>query len=77
MKFLLSFLILFAVPMLAAAEKSKAEVQAEIKKIGSTPPAWFAETPLKYPNPLDLSWPPDPRGPWDLVARTGPEGWDI
>src|SRR5262245_52114671 len=61
--------------MLATAEKSKAEVQAEIKKIGSTPPAWFADTPLKYPKTLDLTWPPDPKGPWDPRRNVGQFIW--
>ncbi len=45
--------------------KTKAEVLAAIKKIGSTPPDWFAATPLNFPKTLDLSWPSNPGGPWD------------
>jgi uncharacterized protein with FMN-binding domain len=46
--------------------KSKAEVLALIKKVGGTPPDWFAATPLNYPKTLDLSWSPPPQGsPWD------------
>jgi len=74
-KLFLSIIILFASSILAAAEKSKAEVQAEIKKVGSTPPAWFADTPLKYPKTLDLSWPPDPGGPWDPSRNVGQFIW--
>lgn len=46
--------------------KTKAEVLALIKKIGATPPDWFAATPLNYPKSLDLTWTPPPQGsPWD------------
>jgi len=46
--------------------KSKAEVLAFIKKTGSTPPEWFAATPLNFPKTLDLSWSqPPPGSPWD------------
>jgi len=68
-------LLLLAVPVLNAADKSKAEVQALIKKIGSTPPEWFKDTPLKYPKTLDLSWPPDPGGPWDPSRNIGQFIW--
>lgn len=75
MKFFLSILLLFSGPMLGGAEKSKAEVQAEIQKTGSTPPAWFKDTPLKYPKTLDLSWPPEPGGPWDPSRNVGQFIW--
>jgi uncharacterized protein with FMN-binding domain len=74
-KLFLPLLFLFASPMLGAAEKSKADVQAEIKKTGSTPPAWFAETPLKYPKTIDLSWPADYKGPWDPSRNVGQFVW--
>ena len=43
--------------------KTKPEVLALIKQVGSTPPDWFAATPLNYPSTLDLTWPPKPGGP--------------
>jgi uncharacterized protein with FMN-binding domain len=46
--------------------KSRAEVLAMIKKEGSTPPDWFAATPLNFPKTLDLGWSqPPPGSPWD------------
>jgi hypothetical protein len=46
--------------------KTKAEVLTMIKKIGATPPDWFAATPLNFPKTLDLTWTPPPQGsPWD------------
>ncbi|RPH51082.1 MAG: FMN-binding protein [Planctomycetota bacterium] len=56
--------------------KSKAEVLAFIKKTGSTPPDWFAATPLNYPKTLDLSWSPPPQGsPWDPGKNVGQFIW--
>ena len=75
MKFFLLIFIFLAPPFLSGAEKSKSEVQALIKQIGSTPPDWFKETPLRYPKTLDLSWPPDPKGPWDPSKNIGQFIW--
>jgi len=55
--------------------KTKAEVLAFIKKNGSTPPDWFAATPLNFPSTLDLSWPQNPGGPWDPSKNVGPFIW--
>jgi uncharacterized protein with FMN-binding domain len=49
----------------APKDKPKAEVQAIIKKVGATPPEWFAATPLNFPKTLDLAWPDTPGGGWD------------
>ena len=57
------------------AEVSPAEVQAQIKKVGSTPPDWFQTTPLNYPKTLDLSWPPEPGGPWTPSRNVGQFIW--
>ena len=44
--------------------------------MGSTPPDWFAATPLKYPPSLDLSWTPPPQGtPWDPNKNVGQFIW--
>jgi uncharacterized protein with FMN-binding domain len=75
LRLILSILLLLLAPMLGAAEKSKAEVQAEINRIGPTPPAWFKDTPLRYPPTLDLSWPPDVKGPWDPSRNVGQFIW--
>jgi uncharacterized protein with FMN-binding domain len=56
--------------------KTKAEVLAFIKKTGSTPPDWFAATPLNYPSTLDLSWnQPPPGSPWDPNKNVGQFIW--
>lgn len=56
--------------------KTKAEVLALVKKTGSTPPDWFAATPLNYPKTLDLSWSPPPQGaPWDPNKNVGQFIW--
>ena len=53
-------------PFQAPKDKPKAEVQATIKKVGSTAPDWFAATPLNFPKSLDLTWSdPPPGSPWD------------
>lgn len=74
MKHAAAILFLFAALAVADAQskpavvkpKTKAEILAYIKKVGSTPPDWFAATPLNYPKTLDLTWPPPPQGsPWD------------
>ncbi len=54
----------------SGADQSRAEVEALIKKIGSTPPDWFQSTPLNYPKTLDLSWRDNP-GPWDPSRNVG------
>jgi uncharacterized protein with FMN-binding domain len=67
--------LLMAVPWAAAAEKSKAEVQALVKRIGSTPPEWFNSTPLRYPKTLDFSWRDVPGAPWDPSRNVGQFIW--
>ncbi len=60
----------------AAAGRSKTEVLALIKKSASTPPGWFAATPLNYPKTLDLTWTPPPQGsPWDPNKNIGHFIW--
>jgi uncharacterized protein with FMN-binding domain len=62
-------------PQASAAERSKAEVQALIRSVGSTPPEWFKGTPLNFPKTLDLSWPENPGGPWDPSKNVGQFIW--
>ena len=60
----------------APKDKPKAEVLALIKKVGSTPPDWFASTPLNYPKSLDLAWTdPPPGSPWDPSKNIGQFIW--
>jgi len=57
--------------------KSKAAIDALIEQTGSTPPAWYAETPLEYPDTLDLKWPmPAPKG-WNNRRNVGQYIWDV
>lgn len=59
----------------AVPERSKAEVRALIQRVGSTPPEWFAATPLNYPKTLDLSWTDHPGAPWDPSKNVGQFIW--
>jgi uncharacterized protein with FMN-binding domain len=55
--------------------RTAAEVRALIQRIGATPPAWFASTPLNYPKTLDLSWTDTPGAPWDPSKNVGQFIW--
>jgi uncharacterized protein with FMN-binding domain len=56
--------------------KTKSEVLAMIRKVGATPPDWFAATPLNFPPTLDLSWSkPPPGSPWDPNKNVGQFIW--
>lgn len=55
--------------------KSPAEVLSIIKKVGPTPPDWYAATPLNYPQTLDLTWPENAGGPWDPNRNIGQFIW--
>ncbi|MFN0017380.1 MAG: FMN-binding protein [Pirellulaceae bacterium] len=57
--------------------RTKAEIEALIDKQGRTPPDWFEETPLNYPQSLDLTWPPKPQGGWDNQKNVGQYIWDV
>ncbi len=59
----------------APKTRTKTEVEALIDKAGRTPPDWFAKTKLNYPKTLDLSWPPNPGGPWDPSKNIGQFIW--
>ena len=73
---LLALLVFLQVAVASAmAESSKAEVQAIIKKVGSTPPEWFQATPLRYPKTLDLTWREVPGAPWDPSKNVGQFIW--
>lgn len=57
------------------ADKPRSEIQALIRRVGATPPDWFAATPLRYPPTLDLSWTDNPGGPWDPSKNVGQFIW--
>lgn len=52
------------------------ELKKRIAEVGSVPPDWLADTPLEYPETLDLSWPkPAPKG-WNNRKNVGQYLWD-
>ena len=58
--------------------RTKAEVEKLINERGRTPPEWYDETPLNYPQTLDLSWPEGaPPGGWNNQKNVGQYVWDI
>lgn len=72
----LTIAILGLLAFQAPKDKSKAEVQALIKKVGVTPPDWFAATPLNYPKSIDLTWKDPPQGAaWDPSKHIGHFIW--
>lgn len=60
------------------AVRSRSEVLELIRSVGPTPPDWYEETPLEYPDTLDLSWPlkPPTKG-WNNQVNVGQYIWDI
>jgi uncharacterized protein with FMN-binding domain len=61
----------------AEAAKSSAEMAALIKQAGTTPPDWLPNTPLNFPQTLDLSWPEKPPEGWNNSKNVGQFIWDI
>ena len=60
----------------AGGARTKADVMALVKQMGSTPPDWFAATALNFPPTLDLTWSPPPQGaPWDPNKNVGQFIW--
>lgn len=57
--------------------RSRAEIDAEIAKVGKTPPDWFDSTPLNYPKTLDFNWPQPPQGGWNNQKNIGQFVWDV
>ncbi len=57
-------------------KRSNAEVKELIAKIGATDPDWMAETPLDFPDTLDLSWPMPAPKPWNNRKNMGQYIWD-
>jgi len=58
-------------------QRSKAEIDALINKVGREPPDWFEATPLVYPDTLDLAWPEKPMGDWNNQKNVGQYIWDV
>ncbi len=81
---LLSLIVL--VPVAVSAQESgkvrvvrtRAQLDALIEREGKALPTWFKETPLNYPQTLDLSWPEGPpAGGWNNQKNVGQYVWDI
>ena len=52
------------------------EIDTIIERVGSTSPAWLDETPLDYPETLDLTWPMPAPKPWNNRNNVGQFIWD-
>ncbi len=63
-------------PSGAARTRTKAEVEALIRDVGSTPPSWLATTRLNHPATLDLNWPMPAPKPWNRNKNVGQHIWD-
>jgi uncharacterized protein with FMN-binding domain len=61
----------------ARKERSRAEIEALIDKLGRTPPDWWDSVPLDYPKTLDLSWPHPAPPPWNNQRNVGQYVWDV
>lgn len=58
-------------------QRSPEAVASLIEKMGRTPPDWFNETPLEFPNTLDLSWPEPAPIIWNYTRNVDHYIWDI
>lgn len=58
-------------------ERSKAEVEALIDKLGRAQPEWWDSVAVNYPKTLDLNWPTPPFRQWDNQRYIGQYVWDI
>ncbi|MCW8133560.1 MAG: hypothetical protein KIS92_24665, partial [Planctomycetota bacterium] len=57
--------------------RTKSEVDAEIQKVGATPPDWWNSVQLNYPKTLDLTMGPPPNKNWDPSKNVGQYFWSI
>jgi uncharacterized protein with FMN-binding domain len=57
--------------------RTKAQVEALIEQVGGTPPEWWDNVPLNYPQSLDLAWPAQPPQGWNNQRNVGQYVWDI
>jgi uncharacterized protein with FMN-binding domain len=58
-------------------QRTAAEVDALVDRMGRTPPVWFGSTPLEFPPTLDLTWPEDPNAVWNYTRNVDHYLWDI
>ena len=61
----------------AKVTRTRAEVEALIRNVGSTSPEWWDSVEPRYPKTLDLSWPLKPVGKWNAQKNVGQFIWDI
>ncbi|MHC4352503.1 MAG: FMN-binding protein, partial [Planctomycetota bacterium] len=57
--------------------RTRAEVEALIKKVGSSSPEWWSSVKPTYPPTLDLNWPLKAPGKWNARRNMGQYIWDI
>jgi hypothetical protein len=58
--------------------RSRREVERLINTAGKSLPDWYDDTPLDFPETLDLSWPvPPPQKAWRNQVNVGQYLWDI
>ncbi len=57
--------------------RTRAEVEALIHRMGTTPPDWWDSVKLTYPPTLDLNWPMKAEGEWDARKNVGQYIWDV
>jgi len=60
-----------------AVTRTRVEVEALIKDLGSTSPPWWDSVELTYPETLDVSWPLKADGPWNARKNVGQYIWDV
>ena len=61
----------------AEVTRTRAEVEALIKKVGSSSPEWWNSVKPAYPPTLDLNWPLKAPGTWNARRNMGQYIWDI
>ena len=59
-----------------SGRRTPAQVEQLIEQTGGTEPDWLAETPLDYPDTLDLKWPMPAPQPWNNRKNMGQYIWD-
>jgi len=57
--------------------RTPSQIETLINEAGRTPPEWFDDTPLNFPDTLDLSWPAKPPGGWNAQRNVGQYIWDV
>jgi uncharacterized protein with FMN-binding domain len=56
--------------------RTREQIDALIRQAAQNPP-WYDETPLNFPQTLDLSFPERPGGGWNNQVNVGQYVWDI